>query len=79
MTWFTYIVRCADGSLYTGVTNDLARRIATHNAAKGAKYTATRLPVALVWSEKASNRGVALKREHQIKKMSRIEKIQLVS
>lgn len=79
MTWFIYILRCADGSLYTGVTNDLDKRLAAHNAAKGAKYTVARLPVELVWSETASDRGVALRREYEIKQLPRIEKIHLIS
>jgi putative endonuclease len=79
MTWIIYILRCADGSLYTGVTNNLDKRVAVHNAAKGAKYTLTRLPVQLVWSEIAASRSAALKREYEIKKLSRAEKIRLIS
>lgn len=69
MSWFCYLVRCADGSLYCGVTNDLAKRVAAHNAGKGARYTAGRRPVALVWSEACATRGDALRREIQVKRL----------
>lgn len=65
--WFFYIVRCNDGSLYSGITNDLDRRIKAHNGKKGAKYTAYRLPVRLVYSEKHKSISEARKREGQIK------------
>lgn len=69
LVWYVYILRCADGSLYTGVTNDLAARIRTHNDGKGAKYTRGRLPVVLVYSESAADRGAAQRRERAIKRL----------
>ena len=66
-SWCVYILRCRDGSLYTGVTNDLDSRLAAHHAGKGAKYTAPRRPVALVYQEPAESRSAALKREIEIK------------
>ena len=76
---YTYIVRCADGTLYTGWTNDLSRRIAAHNAGTGAKYTKPRRPVALVYSEAFDAREDAMRREVQIKRLSRAEKLALIS
>ncbi len=66
--WHVYIVRCADHTLYTGVATDLAARVSAHNAGRGAKYTRSRLPVELVYREPAE-RGAALRRELQIKRM----------
>ncbi len=74
-----YIVKCADCSLYTGITNNLNARIAQHNLGKGAKYTRSRLPVELVYTEKKENKGQALSRELQIKKLAVREKRQLVA
>jgi putative endonuclease len=76
--WHVYIVRCSDGTLYTGVTNDVDTRVAAHNAGRGAKYTRTRLPVLLVYAEPAGARGDALRREHQIKQMTRQRKGRLI-
>lgn len=76
--WHVYILQCADRTLYTGVTTDIALRVAAHNAGKGAKYTRGRLPAILVYQETAGNRGVALKREHAIKKMRLEEKRLLI-
>jgi putative endonuclease len=76
--WFVYIVRCADNSLYTGITNDLVERIKKHNAGKGAKYTRSRLPVKLVWRERKSSELAARRREAMIKKMTRAEKLSLI-
>ena len=76
--WFVYILRCADNSLYTGLTNDLDQRLEKHNLGKGAKYTRSRLPVEIVYSEKLASKSDALKRECQIKKMKRAEKMQLI-
>ena len=73
-----YLARCADGSLYTGITNDLAERLATHNSGKGAAYTRGRLPITLVYSEGADNRSAALRREAVIKRMSREGKLRLI-
>lgn len=77
--WHVYIVRCQDGTLYTGITKSLKRRIAEHNSEKGgAKYTKPRRPVRLVYSENASSRSAATKREIQIKKMSSEKKKTLI-
>jgi putative endonuclease len=72
--WFVYVLRCADGSLYTGIARDLARRVAEHNAGRGAKYTRGRRPVAVVHREVRMSRGAALRREHEIKRLSRAGK-----
>jgi putative endonuclease len=77
-SWKVYMLRCRDGTLYTGATNDLERRLATHNRGKGAAYTRARLPVTLVWSESAADRGAALRREAALKRLSRAEKLRLV-
>ena len=74
-TWFVYILRCADGTLYTGVTVDLARRCRQHNAGTASRYTRSRLPVDLVYREDASGRGAALKREYAIKRLTRRGKL----
>ena len=68
--WHVYILRCADGSLYTGIAKDSARRLAEHNAGRGARYTRSRLPVELVYAETAVDRGSALRREHEIRQLS---------
>ena len=73
-SWHVYIVRCADRTLYTGVAKDLPQRIAAHNDGRGAKYTRQRLPVKLVYSESAADRGAALRRELQIKRLTRAAK-----
>ncbi len=75
--YWVYLLRCSDGSLYAGCTADLRRRIALHNAGKGSKYTRSRVPVALVYSEAADSLSGALKREAEIKKMSRSSKLLL--
>lgn len=77
--WAVYMLRCKDGSLYTGATNDLAQRVARHASGKGAAYTRSRLPVALVFEEKVADRGAALRREAQIKRLSRAEKLALLA
>ena len=77
MGWQTYIIKCIDGSLYTGITIDLEKRLAAHNAGKGAKYTASRKPVQLVYREDAANRSEASKRENAIKKLNRNDKLAL--
>lgn len=73
------MLRCRDGSLYTGATNDLERRVATHGRGRGAAYTRARLPVTLVWSEPADDRGAALRREAAIKRLARSDKLLLVA
>ncbi|MGF6375302.1 putative endonuclease [Clostridiales Family XIII bacterium PM5-7] len=75
---YTYMVRCADNSLYTGWTNDLEKRIADHNQKKGAKYTKPRLPVELVYVEIFDTKIEAMKREAAIKKLTKMKKEQLV-
>lgn len=77
-SWHVYMVRCADDSLYTGCTNDLARRVAAHNAGKGARYTRSRRPVKVVWSVRAKDKSAALSREAKLKQLSRAEKLSLV-
>lgn len=77
-TWTVYIVRCADASLYTGVAKELDGRIAQHNAGKGAKYTRSRRPVTLVYTEPAADRSGAQRRERQIKQMPLSLKRQLI-
>ncbi|HXV97628.1 MAG TPA: GIY-YIG nuclease family protein [Anaerolineae bacterium] len=75
---YIYIVECADQTLYTGWTTDVERRLKAHNAGRGAKYTQQRQPVRLVYIEEAPDRRAALKRELQIKRMSRAEKLKLI-
>jgi len=76
--WFTYILCCSDGSLYTGITNDLQARIETHNAGKGARYTRSRRPVRLVGFERFRSKPGAMRREIEIKALPRPEKLRLV-
>ena len=75
---YTYIVRCSDGSLYTGWTNHLDERVKAHNAGNGAKYTKTRTPVELVYYEEFDSKTEAMKREYAIKQLSRKKKEELV-
>ncbi len=75
---YTYIVRCDDGSLYTGWTNNLEKRMKAHNAGTGAKYTKTRLPVELVYWEEYETKEEAMSREYAIKRMRRDEKLALI-
>ena len=79
MSWTVYVLRCRDGSLYTGITTDLARRLAAHQDGRGARYTRGRLPVRLVYRERATTRGAALRREASIKRLPRAMKLALVS
>mgnify|MGYP003297355035 CR=1 FL=1 len=74
MPWTVYLARCGDGTLYTGVTTDPQRRLAEHNAGCGAAYTRSRLPVTLVYLETVGDRSGALRREHAIRRMSRVQK-----
>ena len=76
--WFVYMVLCNDGTLYTGVTTDISRRVEEHNTGKGAKYTRSRRPVRLQDAWSFPNKSSALREEHRIKKMSRKEKEQLL-
>ena len=75
---FVYILRCSDGTLYSGWTSDLEARIKTHNAGKGAKYTRSRLPVELVYSEELESPSAAMRREYELKQLSRKEKLDLI-
>ena len=79
MKWCVYILKCSDGSLYTGISNSLSERINTHNSGKGAKYTKSRLPVTLVYKEYTSDKSRSLKREIEIKKLTRSRKIELIN
>lgn len=76
--FYVYILLCGDGTLYTGYTNDLERRLAVHNAGKGAKYTRSRLPVCLKYWEVLPNKSSALRRERAIKSLTRREKLALI-
>jgi putative endonuclease len=78
MPWSVYILRCRDESLYTGVTNDLDSRVAAHQAGRGARYTASRCPVTMVYNEPAESKSAALKRELQIKRWSKAKKEALI-
>ena len=78
MSWYVYMVRCRDNSLYTGYTDDPDRRLAVHNAGKGAKYTKSRLPVHMVYREECPDKSTALKREYAIKRLSKAEKENLI-
>lgn len=75
---YTYMLRCRDGSLYTGWTNDLEKRVDEHNKGKGAKYTRTRRPVELVYYEEFATKQEAMKREYAIKQLKREEKLKLI-
>jgi predicted GIY-YIG superfamily endonuclease len=77
-TWFVYMLRCADGSLYTGVATDVDRRLEQHNAGTASRYTRRRLPVVLEYQEEQPNQSTALKRELAIKAMSRQKKESLI-
>lgn len=79
MAWTVYILRCGDGSLYTGCTNNLPRRLEAHQSGKGAKYTRSRLPVALAYREEAADRSAALRREAAVKRLDRGKKLALIA
>ena len=83
LAWVVYILRCSDDSLYTGITNNLDRRLLEHNdrsqQTKAAKYTRARQPVKLIYQEHAESRSHASRREYQIKQLSRTQKIQLIN
>ncbi|MEK6683373.1 MAG: GIY-YIG nuclease family protein [Nitrospirota bacterium] len=78
-TWILYILRCDDGSFYTGMTNDLARRLNQHQDGRASRYTRSRRPVKIVYSESCISRSHALKREWEIKALSRKEKEKLIA
>jgi putative endonuclease len=77
--YYVYILRCHDNTLYTGYTNDIPKRLQTHNSGKGAKYTRARLPVKLIYFEKYISKKEAMKREYQIKQLSRYQKLELIN
>ena len=77
-TWKLYILRCGDGTLYTGITTDVEKRLEAHRTGKGAKYTRGRSPLELVYREDCGDHSTALKREIEIKKLSREEKEKLI-
>ncbi len=77
-SYYTYIVKCSDGSFYTGYAADLQQRLVTHNKGEGARYTRGRLPVSLVYQESHQTRSQAMSREAEIKKMSRTKKQELI-
>ena len=81
MTWFVYMLRCADDSIYSGITKDLQRRLDEHNglSKNGAKYTRARRPVSLIHQEQYENRSQASQREHELKAFSRQQKLALVN
>lgn len=76
--WVVYILECRDGTLYTGITDRLEHRLKAHNEGKGAKYTRGRGPVKLLWQEQCPDHSYALRREIQIKRLSRSEKLVLI-
>lgn len=79
MGWYVYMLRCGDGSLYTGYTDDVQRRLAVHQSGKGAKYTRSHAPVELAYWEELPDRSMALRREAAIKKLSRKQKLALIA
>ena len=79
MAWFVYLVRCADTTLYCGVTNDLVRRLAAHGTPRGAKYTRARGPVRLVYARKCRGKRAAMRLEYRIKQLTRRQKLALVA
>ena len=76
--WIVYILRCSDGTLYTGISNNIKNRLKAHNTGKGAKYTRGRAPVILMYTEAYSDKGRALRRELEIKALSRKQKEELI-
>lgn len=79
MTWFVYILKCGDDTLYTGITTDISRRLSVHESGKGAKYTKGRGPLTLVYQEECLDRSMASKREIEIKALSRSDKENLIN
>jgi putative endonuclease len=74
MNWVCYLLRCADDTFYCGITNDMEKRLAAHTAGEGAKYTRGRIPVSVVYRESCADKSAALKREIQVKRLSRSAK-----
>lgn len=79
VNYYVYLLRCSDNTIYTGCTNNLERRVQTHNAGKGAKYTRSRRPVELVYQEIQPDRSAALRREAEVKRLSRKDKLALIA
>lgn len=79
MGWFVYMLRCADDSLYTGYTDSVERRLAVHRSGKGGKYTRSHLPVTLAYQEELPDKSAAMRREREIKRMTRQQKLALVA
>lgn len=77
--WFIYILKCEGGSLYTGIARDVEKRFAAHKKGKGGKYTRSHHPIEVVYTEKVETKGAALKREIEIKKWSRVDKVKFLS
>lgn len=77
MDWYVYMLRCGDGSLYTGITDDVEKRLAAHRAGRGAKYTRGRGPLELVYQEEQPDKSAALRREYAIKRLPRKKKLEL--
>jgi predicted GIY-YIG superfamily endonuclease len=77
-TWRLYILKCSDNTLYTGITNDLPRRLVQHNSGTASRYTRSRLPVSLVHQEQCQGRSNALKKEYRMKSLSRKEKVEYI-
>lgn len=78
-TWWAYMLRCSDGSLYTGIATDVERRVSEHNAGTGAKYTRSHRPVEAIWRERCDDKSAALKREAAIKRLTRAQKLQIAA
>ena len=78
-SWYVYILRCRDSSLYTGIARDPIRRLDTHSRGQGSAYVRSRLPVRLIYTERCRGRGAALRREAELKRWTRAEKLALVS
>lgn len=76
--WCVYLLECNDGSLYCGITNNIDKRINTHNAGNGSKYVASRLPAKLVWYRDVGTQGEALREEYKIKRLSRAHKLSMI-
>lgn len=79
MSWYVYMLRCGDGTLYTGVTDNVERRLAAHRTGKGAKYTRGRGPLELVYQEQVPDKSAALRREYEIKQLPKQEKEGLIA
>ena len=77
-TWTVYILRCGDGTLYTGITNDIQARLEMHRSGKGAKYTRGRGPLELVYTQQLESKSLALKRELEIKSLTKQQKLELI-